>query len=169
MNHAFEPWQLKQLVRLAQTAPNRVAEALNLVWEANPELFQNLAIAAVDQEQLSVADCAIALHTSVEDVEARLLAFRQSSTGNSNGHAVVCGDAALMRLPESGVAVWEIVRVFRQRGSWDQLCEAFSSVSHAELSFALEFAEKHLSEIDRAIDHYETMLQRRKAEYPFAR
>jgi uncharacterized protein (DUF433 family)/predicted HTH domain antitoxin len=175
MQKAFEPWQLKQLVRLSQHTPHRAQEVLNLIWSSQPNLYSELAIAAVDQEQLSVDRCAEILQLSVIEVEALLVSYRQSShqptleTPTPVTQAVVHGEGALARLPESGVAVWEVVRKYRQAGSWQALLEAFPSVNVNELSMALEYANEHRQEVNSAIEHYEAMLEKRKSLYPYAR
>ena len=72
----FESWQCRQLERLAQQDPDRAESALNTLWAMCPGLLEELAISAVDQEELSIADCAGLLGIAREDVERRLAGFR---------------------------------------------------------------------------------------------
>ncbi len=48
----LEPWQLLQLQRIAKFDPERVESFLNTLWTQYPGLLHELAISAVDQEQL---------------------------------------------------------------------------------------------------------------------
>lgn len=166
----FESWQLAQFQRLGQLDPERVETILNTVWHSYPGLMRDLAIAAVDQEQLSVEACACLLDCSTEDVEARLIEFRQKSAKFDYDWAVVMDDSThVARLAESQVAVWEIVREYRKLGSVERLTETFPSLPKSELAAALVYAEQNPGEIESQISRYEEIIQRKRSEYPFMR
>jgi uncharacterized protein (DUF433 family) len=164
----FEPWQLNQLQRLAALDPERAESILNTLWNSYPGLMDDLAIAAVDQEQLSVDRCAQQLGVAPDEVEARLVAFRQRHVRLEKS-TVVDESTPVAKLVEGGVAVWEVVRAYRRLGSVERLVEAFPSLSTNELAAALTYAERHPAEIEQQISKYEEAVQKRRAEYPFAR
>ena len=166
----FEPWQLAQLQRLGQLDPERVETILNTLWHSYPGLLGDLAIAAVDQEQLSLEACASLLEITVEDVESRLIEFRQKSARFDYDWAVVMdGNSSVARLADSQVAVWEIVREFRKLGSVERLTESFPSLPKSELAAALVYAEQNPGEIEGQILRYEEMIEKKRSEYPFMR
>jgi len=160
----MEPWQLRQLERLAQFDPERVETVLNTVWHSYPGLLNELAILAVDQEALSVERCAELCGVDASEVEARLIAFRRR---DSRADVVVEGNIA--RLRDGQVAVWEIVREFRKLGSVERLAETFPTLTHGQLAAAIKYAESHPEEVEDQIQRYERVLEKRRAEYPFAR
>ena len=165
----FEPWQLAQLQRLGLLDPERVETILNTVWRSYPGLLEDLAIAAVDQEQLSVEACAEQLVIDVAHVEERLIEFRQKNARFDYDWAVVFdGRSHIARLAESQVAVWEIVREYRKLGSVERLTESFPSLPKSELAAALVYAEQNPSEIEQQIARYEETIQKRRSEYPYA-
>lgn len=164
----FESWQLGQLQRLSQTDPERVETILNTIWKSYPGLLSDLAIAAVDQEQLSVDGCAELLDTDTDKVERCLMEFRQKNAKFEYDWAVVVDNgSSIAKLVDSHVAIWEIVREFRKLGSVERLTEAFPSLPKSELAAALVYAEQNPSEIEEQINKYETILQKKRAEYPF--
>lgn len=164
----FETWQLGQLQRLSQTDPERVETILNTLWNSYPGLLSDLAIAAVDQEQLSVDACAELLDKQTSEVEEALVEFRQKSAKfNYDWAVVVDNGSSIAKLVDSHVAIWEIVREFRKLGSVERLTEAFPSLPKSELAAALVYAEQNPSEIEDQINKYETILQKKRAEYPF--
>lgn len=164
----IESWQLAQLQRLSTTDPERVETILNTLWNSYPGLLNDLGIAAVDQEQLSVDDCAVLLSIDSAAVEAKLVEFRQKNTKCDYDWAVVVDhQSSVAKLVDSHVAVWEIVREFRKLGSVERLTEAFPSLPKSELAAALVYAEQNPSEIESQIIKYEEVLQRKRAEYPF--
>lgn len=164
----FESWQCRQLERLAQQDPDRAESALNTLWAMCPGLLEELAVSAVDQEELSIADCAGLLGIAREDVERRLAGFRSrmadpelavASIGSSNGAKTTGGQ----------VAVWEIIREYRKLGSVERLRESFPSLSEGELAGAFHYADQNKSEIEAKISAYETVLARKRSEYPFVK
>src|SRR5438552_6747308 len=80
MGMALESWQLAQLQRLERLDPERTERVLNTLWAAHPELFEDLAVAAVDQEMLTLERCSELLEVSVEEVELQLLEYRQRTS-----------------------------------------------------------------------------------------
>lgn len=166
----FEKWQLAQMQRLAKSDPERVEAILNTIWNSYPGLLDDLAIAGVDQEQLSIDACAKLLGTDVAGVEARLLEFRQQNARYDYDRAVVVDAlSSVAKLADSRVAVWEIVREYRKLGSVERLTEAFPSLPKSELAAALVYAEKNPAEIENQISRYEEILQKKRAEYPHMR
>jgi uncharacterized protein (DUF433 family) len=164
----FEPWQLGQLQRLSALDPERVESILNTLWNSYPGLMADLAVAAVDQEQLSVDRCAELLHTSSEDIEARLVCFRQRNV-RAERLAIVEDERSEATLAVGGIKVWEVVRAYRRLGSVERLVEAFPAIPTTELAAALTYADKNSAEIEAQISKYEEVLKKRRAEYPFAR
>lgn len=164
----LNPWQLGQLQRLSQSDPERVETILNTLWNSYPNLLAELAVAAVDQEQLSVESCAKLLLIDVAEVERRLVEFRQHHARFNYEQAVVVDHGSTVaKLVDSRVAVWEIVREYRKLGSVERLTEAFPSLPKSELAAALTYAERNPSEIEDQISKYESILQKKRAEYPF--
>ena len=165
----FETWQLAQLQRLGLLDPERVETILNTVWRSYPGLHEDLAIAAVDQEQLTVNECARQLEVPQSKVEERLIEFRQKNARFDYDWAVVYdGKSQIARLADSQVAIWEIVREYRKLGSVERLTEAFPSLPKSELAAALVYADEHPSEIEQQISRYEEIIQKRRSEYPYA-
>lgn len=166
----FETWQLAQLQRLAETDPERVETILNTVWNSYPGLLPDLAIAAVDQEQLSVDSCARLTGEDTSKVEDQLLEFRQKNAKFAYDLAVVVDSkSCVAKLAESQVSVWEIVREYRKLGSVERLTESFPSLPKAELAAALVYADQNPGEIEEQISKYEEILHKKRAEYPFMR
>ena len=79
----LEPWQLLQLQRLAKLDPQRVEMILNTLWNRYQGLYTELAVSAVDQEMLSVGDCAERLSVPAEQIEKDLVDFRCCAGSNS--------------------------------------------------------------------------------------
>jgi uncharacterized protein (DUF433 family) len=165
---SVEPWQLSQLQRLAILDPERVESLLNHLYAVEPTLLGELAVSAVDQEELSVSQCADLTGLSEEQVEAQLLTHR-SRAMRSEAAVVIDPERHIARLAKGGVAVWEVVRVFRQHGTIAGLVDTFPSLSRSEMMAALAYAEKNLEEIEVQIERYEQVRQRKQAEYPFVR
>lgn len=165
----LESWQLPQIQRLAKLDPERVETLLNTLWHQYPGLIDELAIAAVDSEDLTVDDCSELLGISPFEVEVRLLAFRRAAVPVNS--AVVHDNSAkhIARLANGQVAVWEIVREYRKLGSVERLRDSFPRVSEGELAAALRYAQEHADEIEALIQEYEDVLARKRAVYPFAR
>jgi uncharacterized protein (DUF433 family) len=167
MWNVLEPWQLRQLSRMAAQDPERVEEMLNTLWASYPGLFKELALAALDQGEIERDRCADLLMEAEEQVERDLETYRRRPAVSD--FAVVQDDARVARLAEGRVAVWEIVREFRKLGSVERLVDAFPALTRGELAAALSYAEKHPQEIEDQICRYEAALRQRRAEYPFAR
>lgn len=164
----IEEWQLCQLVRLAASDPERVEAMLNTLWRSYPGLLGDLAIMAVDKDQISAGDCAEMLGISPEMVEARIKKLRRQASPIAM--AVVQDDSHnhVARLADYGIAVWEVVREYRKLGSVERLIEAFPAVPEGQLAAALRYAQANPAEIETLIENYESMLARRREEYPFA-
>jgi len=164
----LEPWQLQQLQRLANADPERAEAMLNTLWNNFPGLLPELAISAVDQEVLSVPECAERLDLTEHQVETSLTDFRHNGKGThsivlrEDRHKTAC-------LAEGGIAVWEVVREYRKLGSVERLKESFPSLTEMELAAALRYAQEHSEEIESLISDYENVLAKRRAEYPFSK
>ena len=164
----LEQWQLPQLQRLAKLDPQRVEMLLNTLWDRYPGLYTELAISAVDQEMLSVDECADRLCLPPEQIERDLVDFRQCA--GSVEAAVVPDHRNVACLAQTGVPVWELVRQYRKvECSLEKLSAAFPSLSQRELAAAIRYAEAHPEEIEAKISEYETVLAKRRAEYPFSK
>ena len=122
----LEPWQMPQLQRLAKLAPQRVESLFNTLWIQYPGLYEALAIAAVDQEMLSVEACADLLQVPTWVVEEKLIQDRRSTVSIES--AVVHDDSHknVARLANGQVGVWEVVREYRTMGSVEQLRGLFA-------------------------------------------
>src|SRR2546421_5202028 len=164
----LEPWQLLQLQRLAKLDPLRVEMILNTLWNRYQGLYTELAISAVDQEMLSVGDCAERLSVPAEQIEKDLVDFR--SCAGSIETAVVPDRRNVACLAQGGVPVWELVRQYRKLDcSLESLSAAFPGLSQGELAAALRYADANPAEIEAKICEYESVLAKRKAEYPFSK
>jgi len=145
MTHEYAEWQVAELARLGLTDPQRAERALNAVWAAMPGLYEELArsagIPCDDGPETDVASFAL----------------------------VETGGGSVARLADSRIAVWEIVREHRRSGSVEQLIIAFPSVERDELQAAIDYASRNAQEIDMLIERYESMLEQRRAQYPYAR
>lgn len=162
-----EPWQLSQLNRLAGIDSERVETILNTLWNSYPGLYSELAILAVDQEQLSLDECAHRLGITPDEVLQKLIQFRRAApldlalVPDRNGQCVA-------RIADFGIAVWEVVREYRKLGSVERLKESFPAVPEAQLAAAMRYAQENPDEIDGQIRAYEDMAGKFRAEYPFA-
>ncbi len=163
---SLEPWQLVQLERLAETSPERVERALNILWDADPDLLAEVAIEALDQDEITPDRCSQMLGIALDEVESRLTIHRKKALKRC---CVVVAEGAVAKLADGGLPVWEVVRVYRKLGSIEKLQEAFAGVSTQTLDSALAYAKHHPDEIENQINRYEQMLERKRAEYPFAK
>jgi uncharacterized protein (DUF433 family) len=164
----LETWQLLQLQRLATLDPDRVELMLNTLWNQFPGLYTEIAVSAVDQETLSISECAERLDIDEQQVEIDLVDFRRS--GRSIEHAVVRDERRKVAcLAEGGLPVWEVIREYRKLGSVERLKASFPSLSQGELAAALRYAEAHPDEIESLISDFENVIARRRAEYPFSK
>lgn len=165
----LEPWQLLQLQRLAKLDPERVESLLNTLFHQYPSLFGELAIAAVDQEQLTIGECADRLGITEDLVEQRRAEWHRRLVSTTDTAVVVHeGTKPVARLAEGHLAVWEVVREYRKVGSVEALRNSFPGVSEVELAGALRYAQDHTQEIEDHIQAYEKLLALKRAEYPFA-
>jgi len=165
----YEPWQLQQLQRLAKLDPERVESLMNLLFRQHPGLYGDLAIAAVDQEQLTVPECADRLNLDEHVIEEKRSVWRRALVSNIDSAVVIHeGTKPVARLAEGHLAVWEVVREYRKVGTLDALRDSFPGISEVELASALRYAQEHPGEIEDQIQAYEKMLAVKRAEYPFA-
>ncbi len=164
----LEPWQVLQLQRLAKLDPERVESLLNTLWHQYPGLYEELSIAAVDQDMLSVDQCAELLNKPSWVVDEKLLQYRSSTVSVES--AVVRDDSHrhVARLANGQITVWEVVREYRKMGSVESLRGSFPGVSEGELAAALRYAQENSEEIEALIREYEEVLALRRASYPFA-
>jgi uncharacterized protein (DUF433 family) len=142
MTHPYSDWQMAELVRLAHANPERLEGILNSLWAANPGLYEELSAHA---------------NSATEPTERPTYAL------------VETGGASCARLSESRIAVWEIIRAYRRAGSIEGLHEEFPQVELGELKAALEYGVENQVEVDLLIARYESMLEQRRAQYPYAR
>lgn len=142
-------------------------ELFNHLFYLQPTLLLDLAISAVDQEELSIPQCAALTGLSEEQIEAQLAAWRGKS-GESEASLQV-DDRGVVRIAAGQVSVWEIVHSYRRLGSIGALAEAFPSLTLRELMSALAYAEQNPAEIEDMIERYEEVRTRRQVEYPFVR
>lgn len=164
-----EPWQLSQLNRLATLDPERVENILNTLWKSYPNLYSELAILAVDQEQLSVEECASRLEIDDECVIEKLIQFRRAAPLDLAVVHDACGAKSVARIADYGIAVWEVVREYRKLGSVERLKDSFPAVPEGQLAAAMRYAQENPEEIDGQIREYETMMGKLRAEYPYAK
>ena len=165
----LEPWQLLQLQRLAKLDPERVESLMNTLFLQYPGLYAELAIAAVDQEQLTVEACADRLNLSEDVIERRRAEMhRRMITPTDTAIVVQDGTKPIARLAEGHIAVWEVVREYRKVGSVEALRSSFPGVSEVELASALRYAQDHPAEIQSHIDAFERLVALKRSEYPFA-
>jgi uncharacterized protein (DUF433 family) len=166
MKIPFNAWQIAQLERLAQTDPSALEDALNAVYTARPDIVEFVVIGGVDQEEISVKEASQLLQKSEDAIEALLCAHRRRTLKQQ---CVVICEGAIARIADGGIPIWEIVRTYRQVGSLERLSEVFAGISAPVLQAALAYAEVNRDEIDDQIGRYEEMLERKRAEYPYAR
>lgn len=161
-NVAFEAWQLEQLGHLAASDSDRVGRAFEAFWKANPDLLNDVVLSALDRRRISHEQAASILNVSLKQVTKRLESFRTESAAweqfieHDPEHGTV-------RLVDTHIPVWEVIREYRRIGSVAGLCESFPMVSHGALAAALKYADAHAEEIQTKISAYETYLDRRKA------
>lgn len=160
----YDAWQLRQLERLAATDIDRTEHALNTLWNAVPGLLERLTIGAAANGDIDVDTAAAVLEWDAVDVQRAINLRAERPT-----HAVVLQDArSVAKVSQGQVTVWEIVREFRKVGSVERLEGAFPGIEKFELASALRYAEQNPQEIQLAIDAFEAVLARRRAEYPFS-
>jgi uncharacterized protein (DUF433 family)/predicted HTH domain antitoxin len=158
-------WQLQQLERLLRSEPDRVERAMQVLWRAEPDLFRDVTIGAVDQDALTLDEAARALGVSQDEAERMLVDFRARQ---QNTAGVIEHKGEVAYLAGTHVSVWEIVREYRKADSVEQLYDSFPTLTRGLLMSALRYAERHPEEIDKQIAHYEAHLAKKRSEYPFA-
>jgi hypothetical protein len=162
----MEPWQVAQLERLSSIDHERVESALNTMWEARPDLLEQITVSAIDEEAITIERGAQILRITTAEVDQKLVEFRRRALKRC---CVVVCDGSIAKLADGGLPVWEVVRVYRKLGTFEKLQEAFSGVSLPTLESALAYAEANPTEIDSQISRYEELLERRRTEYPYVR
>jgi uncharacterized protein (DUF433 family) len=156
----LEPWQVAGLQDLANTDPERVESALNAVWGARPDLLESVTIAAVDRDEIGARRGSQILGISVSEVRKRLAAYRRR---NLRSLCIVC-EGSEAKLADSGIPVWEVVRVYRKLGSLARLQRAFAGTSRNTLETALAYARANPREIEGRISRYEEMLEAKSVQ-----
>lgn len=164
---SLENWQLSQLGRLANVDAERLESLLNTLWEQYPGLFEQLALMALDQKQISIEYCATKLQISESECVERLKQLQRGLV-ESRDPLIVQEAGQVARVADGSVAVWEIVREYRKIGSLEGLIESFPSLSTGDLGAALKYGQQHPEEIEALIERYETALERRRSAYPYA-
>lgn len=159
-------WALCALCQIAERDPQRGDRILESLWSTHPRLIGELAVAAVDQGELSADEAAAVLQVSPEEVLSRVEAFRTSDRPNA---PIVVDDLGVARLAEGHVPVWEVVREHRKTGSFRALERAYPALTRPELDAALSYGKENAAEVERLITTYDAMLGKKLAEYPFAR
>src|SRR5579862_3427402 len=117
----FEQWQVAQIERLSHTDREAAEAALNALWDACPDLLEQLTIAAVEQGELSVSQAASALGITHRGVEYKVSMYRRRTLKEQ---CVVVTNGENAQLADSGLPIWEIVRVYRKLGTREKLQEA---------------------------------------------
>ncbi|CAN5427005.1 hypothetical protein BH11ARM2_BH11ARM2_08520 [soil metagenome] len=164
MWNVLEPWQTRQLQRLAAIDPERAEGMLNTLWQQYPGLYEELTIMALDQNAITLAQATELLAVPSAEIDAKLVAWRRRDVGSER--LVVPG--LIAKLDEGGVPVWEVVREFRKLGSVERLESRFPTLNRGQIAAALRYAQTHPQEIEDQISRYEEARERQRAEYPFA-
>lgn len=167
MRADFQSWQAEQLMLLAKRCPERFAVVWATLCREFPLLPEELALAAVEQGEVSCAECAEYLGVDETEVRRKIERYRATSA-NFESAVVVDEGTQIARIDDEQVAVWEIVREYRKLGSVERVLEAFHGLSPADLTAALRYAEAHVEEIDRLIELYEDHLRRKRVDQLFA-
>jgi uncharacterized protein (DUF433 family) len=161
----LEPWQIAQLGRLSTIDPERIESALNALWKDRPDLLEQVTIAGVASGDIPLEVAAHRLALSEAVIEQQVADFNRRSFRRCS--LVIC-ESGVAKLADGGIPVWEVVRVYRKLGSIERLQKAFSGASSEALQSALAYAQTNSDEIDHQIEKYEEMVERRRAEYPYA-
>ncbi len=162
-----ECWQGEQLLRLAKRCPDRFGEVWATVCREFPELPAELALAAVEQGELSTSDCAEFLQIAEDQVDERIEGFRTTSP-NFESAVVVDEGTRIAKIDDGQVAVWEIVREYRKLGSAERVLSTFRGISPADLTAALRYAEQNPAEIDAQIEQFEEHLRKKRVDHLYA-
>lgn len=168
MSTSSEHWLASQLGRLAKTNPERFESFARRVQASQPDIWEELALMALQNGDLNTEACAICLETDPGSVAVRLEIYRQVEDNETAGVVIETDEHGVARLSEAGVNVWEIVYKHRDLGSIEALKEAYLALTDGELRAALGYADRHPDEIDARIAEYEKIIGRKKAAYPFS-
>ena len=167
MKRSLSQWALCELCKLADRDPQRGDRILEALWAAHPRLLSEIAIYAVDHNEITVDEAAEVLSVTPEELRSRVEAFRRAETPRA---PIVEDDGSgIAVLAEGHVPVWEVVREFNKTSSMPEVAKAFPALSEDELLAAIEYGQKHPGEIDALITTYENMQDRKRSEYPYAR
>ena len=109
----FEEWQVTQLGRLSKVDREAAESAMNTLWDARPDLLEQLTLAAIDEDQLTVSRGAEVLGISERGIEHKLAAYRRRSLRQQ---CIVICDGSNAQLADGGLPIWEVVRVYRKLG-----------------------------------------------------
>lgn len=158
-------WQLRQLQALSHSRPDRIATALETLFESHPDVHCDVVIGGLQDEAISVEEAASELNVNFEQLETlrqeyldrnRMLEHPEIEH-HQNRPATLVGN---------GLAVWEVVREYRRSACSDTFRAALPSVSKAQLEASLAYASTHKDEIDELIRQYESFKSIRTSEYP---
>lgn len=166
MSTPSDPWLIAQLGRLAKTNPERFDTFLKRVQANQPDIYEELALMAVENGDLSPENCAICLETDEQNVNVRLEIYRQVEGNETKGIVIETDEHGVARLSDTGVKVWEIVHMYRKLGSIEALKESYLSLTDGELRAALRYADRNAEEVEARIAEYEKVVERTKAAYP---
>lgn len=161
------PWLIAQLQRLAANRPDRFQDFAAKLQSQFPEFYEELALSAISDGQLSIESCAIALGTDPDSLSDQLEIYRSGLNQGDPPVLIEIGENHVARLRETGVKVWEIVYKFRSLGSIEALQEAYTALTQGELKAALRYAERHPEEIEARITEYLKYSNRTHDAYPY--
>ena len=165
MPSTTEPWLITELKRLASSQPEKFDQIADHLRTFHSELYEKLALSALEHGVLAPEDCAICLATDVSSVAVRLEIFRRDVSEDGNSLLIEKDTRGVARIAGSEVKIWEIVREYRKRGSNEELAEAYSGFSAAELRAALRYGEDHSDEIEAKIHEYESFFANAKNSF----
>lgn len=167
MAKPLSQWALCELCRLADRDPQRGDRIVEALWAAHPRLLNELAISAVDHNEITAEEAAEVLNVSADEVRSRVDTFRQAA--RPTAPIVEDDETGVARLAEGHVPVWEVVREHRKVGSLEALATAFPALTQDELNAAILYGNEHPEEIQGLIERYEGMKDRKRSEYPYAK
>src|SRR3954454_12766700 len=99
----LENWQVSQLERLSSIDRDRVESALNELWDARPDLLEQITVSALDQGDLDLERGAHILRISVAEIEQKLVEFRRQALKRC---CVVVCEGSVAKLADGGLPVW---------------------------------------------------------------
>lgn len=169
MTKTLGHWLIPQLERLAKSDPGRIEDLLEALRLSRRDLFDELHLMAVEHADLSQADAANRLESTLLDVQTRLEAFREASADAAETQIIEHDRHGVAKIANKHVTVWEIVREYRRVDSVEAMRGAFPVLSEGELRSALIYAGRNPDEIGAQIRAYEEVVERSKAAYPFAK